>query len=434
MSSDVKMTASEIMQSYCVKVNDGSGVLVNAMTHDYSYVLTALHVVKNTDKHVVTHHLGHNLKVLEVLTALGTEDHPYDCAILKVDYQESIEQNCIPISKLQIRSDLVFVGFPKTERESSDQIKHYDGHLTSMSKELFIFTIDGVPGKNTIEGMSGGGVYHLDGDVPLLLGIEFQMDGTGRDQQYGRVQCYSLDKFDQIITAHGSAQMIPAYLECFSRMRDSIFSFNVIDLDNVRHLKKELKNLADLLIASGMPPPYKIMEEYDKQLLVDPLRLSELKNRELWVAYLEFLVICALMDNVGTIDDSYLKSIERRRRLLYTNDDRNWISHLESLLKIARDLLDKDGSLIVASPEAAAKPLPQDFLLNRVIENIASIPSQGPFTIDLAERSIYQSFKLTHLEGLRRSCVIDREYEFNQLPDGIEQLRLFRDKLNEIIN
>ena len=39
------MTASEIMQSYCVKVNGGSGVLVNAMTREYSYVLTAAHVI-----------------------------------------------------------------------------------------------------------------------------------------------------------------------------------------------------------------------------------------------------------------------------------------------------------------------------------------------------------------------------------------------------
>jgi tRNA A37 N6-isopentenylltransferase MiaA len=46
MRSDLNKTASEVMQSYCVMVNGGSGVLVNAMTQDYSYVLTAAHVIR----------------------------------------------------------------------------------------------------------------------------------------------------------------------------------------------------------------------------------------------------------------------------------------------------------------------------------------------------------------------------------------------------
>ena len=47
MKSDSETTIYEIMQSYCVRVNGGSGVLVNAMTIEYSYVLTAAHVIKD---------------------------------------------------------------------------------------------------------------------------------------------------------------------------------------------------------------------------------------------------------------------------------------------------------------------------------------------------------------------------------------------------
>ncbi|WP_283392093.1 ABC-three component system protein [Photobacterium phosphoreum] len=430
------MTTSEIMQSYCVQVNGGSGVLVNAMTQEYSYVLTADHVILEKNN-VVYDYLGKKLHVLDVLTypkENNAKPVPYDCAIIKVAYQERVAQRCFPVSSLPLRSYLTLVGYPKTERESSDPIKHYDGHMTSVVNELVIFTVDGVPGRTSIEGMSGGGVYNTQGEHPLLIGVECKMDGTGQDQQYGRVQCYSLVIFKQIIKAYESAPIIPAYLECFSRMRDMIFAFNVIDQNNVLNLKVALDQFADSLIVSGMPPPYQVMRQYESQLLVDPMKLDELETCQLWVAYLEFLVISTLIDNTGSADGAYIKGLERKRRLLYTSDGTNWICRLEELLKTARRLLDKDGTLIVASPDAGAKLLPPDFRLKSVISNIASVPNQGPFAIDEAENDIYMSFKLTHLEGIRNSCVIDNEDEYRSLLSHRDQLLLFRDKLSEIIN
>lgn len=430
------MNASEIMQSYCVRVNGGSGVLVNAMTPAYSYVLTAAHVIKDVIINKVTDYQGNNLEVLAAFThsiSKNPESANCDCAILKVAYQERVAQRSFPASGLPNLANLRLVGYPKTERESSDQIKHYDGHMTSVVNELLIFTIDGAPGKSTIEGMSGGGVYYVQGEMPLLIGVEFQMDGTGQDQQYGRVQCYSLVRFKEIIAEHELTSMIPAYLECFSRMRELIFAFNVIDQNNVLNLKMALDNFADSLIKSGMPPPYEVMDQYESQLLVDPEQISELETRKLWVSYLEFLVISTLMDDVGVADSDYIKSIERKRRLLYTSEDTNWIRRLDELLKTARKLLDKDGTLIVASPETAASLLPPEFRLKDVINNIAVIPNKGPFAINEIETSIYTSFKLTHLEALRKSCVIDSEDEYQSLPAGMEQLKLFRNKLNEII-
>lgn len=438
MTSDSNKTVSEIMQSYCVLVNGGSGVLVNAMTQDYSYVLTAGHAIyEKVDDNSVTDYKGNQLQILAVLTYPKSNDEEatsYDCAILKIAYQSRVAQICFPASSLSQRADLTLVGYPSIERTSLDPIKHYDGHMTSVANELVIFTIDGVPGKGTIEGMSGGGVYHVQGESPLLVGVEFQMDGTGQDQQYGRVQCHSLVRFEEVIIAHASAPMIPAYLECFSRMRRMAFAFNVIDQNNVLNLKVALDRFADSLIENGMPPPYELMNQYDLQLLVDTKQPSELKTQELWVAYLEFLVICALMDNIGVADDTYIKNIERKRRLIYTSNGSNWIRHLEELLKTARRLLDKDGTIIVASPDSAASLLPPTFRLESVINNISVVPGQGPFAIDAIENSIYKSFKLTHLEGLRKSCVIDIEDEYKSVSSGIAQLQLFRDKLNEIIS
>ncbi len=436
MRSDYNMNASEIMQSYCVRVNGGSGVLVNAMTQDYSYVLTAAHVIKDVDNYEVIDYQGNHLQVLGVLThpkLKDTDSTPYDCAVLKVSYQEQVAQRTLLASGLSDRVNLRLVGCPKTERKSTDPIKHYDGHLTNVVDELVIFTIDGVPPKTTIDGMSGGGVYHVQGERPFLIGVEFQMDGTGQEQQFGRVQCYSLIRFKELIQECASAPMSPYYLECFSRIKSDIFDFNVSEQNNVRYLKVELEKLTDLLINKGMPPPHEVMKQYNLQLLVDPRHTSELETRELWVAYLEFLVISALMDHSATADADYIKSIERKRRLLYTSDGTNWISRLEELLKTARTLLDKNGTLIVASPHAAALPLPPEIHLDKLIENIAVVPT-NPFSIDAAERSLYKSFKLSHLEGLRTSCVVNSEFEYQGMSSGLDNLKLFRDKLYEFIN
>lgn len=281
--------------------------------------------------------------------------------------------------------------------------------------------------------MSGGGVYHVQDETPLLIGVEFQMDGTGQDQQYGRVQCHSLARFEEIITAHSIAPMIPAYLECFSNMRDKIFSFNVEDPNNVAALKRELVGAADHLILKGLLPPYKVLEQYHTELLVDSTNTSELESYKLWVAYLEFLVISILIDDSNQADDTYLKDLGRKRRLVYTSDATNWISRLEDFLKIARRLLDKDGTLIIASPESTAKELPSALRLEKVIQNISVVPNEGPFpVINLAENEIFKSLKLTHLEGLRKRCVIDVEDEYLNLQVG-ESTNLLREKLSEII-
>jgi hypothetical protein len=436
------MTVSEIMQSYSVTVNGGSGVLVDAMTQDYSYVLTAAHVLlSNPEDIVVSDYQGIRLRVLSVLTPqewVESQSDRHDFAVLKIDYLERISQKCLPASDLLDRASLTLVGFPATERNSSDPIKQYTGHKISVVDELVMISLDGIPGTETIRGMSGGGVYHTQDGKPLLIGVEFKMDGSTSDQQYGRAQCHSLAKFENLIIEHSSAPLIPPYLECFSNMKDEIFAFNVIEPESVSSLKQELKNAADYLINNGLIPPYKLMEQYNSDLLVEPKSLGELKSYELWVSYLEFLVISVLIDRSANADNRYLKALERKRRLIYTSNSTNWISRLEELLITARRLLDKDGTLIVASPEATAKVLPPSARLERIISNISVVPTQGPFqvidSVDSFESQMLTSYKLTHLEGLRNTCVVDIEEEYSSIPEDRYPSELLREKLSEIIN
>lgn len=53
------MTVSERITKHSVKVNGGSGVLVNTMSLDYSYVLTADHVLEDNDSANVVYTRDH---------------------------------------------------------------------------------------------------------------------------------------------------------------------------------------------------------------------------------------------------------------------------------------------------------------------------------------------------------------------------------------
>ena len=434
---DFKMNTSELIESYCVMVNDGSGVIVSAMSQEYSYVLTAGHVLEDiiVDDVVVIDHKGKPLKVLNVFMHTDeTHRKKHDCCVIQIEYVPLIKQQAFPACSLPNFADLVLVGFPVTERVSTTPIKHYPGRMTSVNKSLIVCTLEGIPGKDTISGMSGGGVYFVSENQSFLVGVEFRMDGESQEQQYGRIQCQGLNRFEEIIQINDQASMVPAYLECFSRMRELIFGFNVVQKQNVAYLKVELLKIADTLIEQGMPAPYELMNKYQNDLLITTIQPSEIKDKALWIAYFEFLIICAIIDNVNTVDSIYIQSLERRRRIMYTSDGSNWVGKLEQILKAARKFLDKDGTVIVVSPDSGADMLPDDFHTDRVIRNIALVPNSGFFpAIDQVEEAIYRSFILTHLEGLRKRCVINKEVEFSKIEAGLAQLQAFRDSFNEFI-
>lgn len=416
-------------------VNGGSGVLVNAMTQAFSYVLTARHTIfEEVTRNTVFDHNKNAIEVLDVLIfPRESQQGALDCAILKVTYQADLSQKSWNAAHLPPSANLTFVGLPATERGSTTPIKQWIGHSAGVVNQMITLALRGDPGKDVIQGMSGGGVYHIDSGYPYLVGVEFEMEASRLDHQYGRVCCYGLARYHDLLSLNSSAPMIPPHLECFTRIRDRIFEFNVDDPDNVKLLKDALLGFSDSLIASGMPPPYEIMNRYNVQLLLDVGDHSVLEARELWVAYLEFVVISAIMDETGIANSGYISGIDKKRRLLYTSDSTNWVRRLDEILKISRKLLDKDGTLVVASPQANAKPFPKGFMLESVISNIAIVPGQ-PFSIDEVESEIYTSYKLTHLEGLRNSCVIEKEEKYRAVASGRNQLFELRKYLNEIIN
>ncbi|QKJ66833.1 trypsin-like peptidase domain-containing protein [Deefgea piscis] len=418
----------ELISTYCVMVNEASGVLVSAMSSQYSYVLTARHALKETN--TLTDYVGNAMNVIDV------HQHPdaaFDCAIIKVDYVPNIKQTCCSASTVNHNDKLMFAGFPELSRRELEKIKHWDGEFTSITNELFIFTAEGIPSVELINGMSGGGVYYLCEGRAYLIGVECSMDGTDVLEMFGRLRCNSLRRFEDITSHFSLSPILPGYLECFSSLKDRIFEFNVVEPLNINKLKEKLLSVADLLVTNGLPAPYKLMMQYRMSLLLAHEHESAIQDSALWEAYFEFLIICAIIDNVVVIDEKYLSGLEGKRRIVYSRSEKNWLCSLADILKAAKNTLDAEGTIIVNSPQENAQISPPPSYLANIIDDISSVPTDGALLqIDNISESIYKTYAITHLKGLRNKCVIENEWDYKELPAS-QLLTHFKGKYNAFV-
>ena len=416
----------QIMTERSVMVNEGSGVIVNAMSNSYSYVLTAKHVLEANNS--LKSHIGNPINVIDVHT------HPdCDCAVIQIDSLPDSEQSTWPADTLDHNAELMVAGFPKIRRNSPDKIKLQDGKITSFLDQNIILTAEGSPPQDLITGMSGGGVYYLNDGKAYLIGIEYSIDGEEEDEKYGRLKCVGLPKFEEVLSLNKLAPMIPCFLGCFSSLRESIFGFNVIDPNNVKLLQENLIKVADLLVEKNLPAPYQLLRKYRNSLLLPTEHATAVHDKELWVAYLEFIVICALIDNIDTVDDKYLQNLESKRIVLYSRANTNWLRNLMDILTVAKKTLDKGGTVFFTSAQENAKAEPPAQYLEQIIDNIAEVPSSGSFfEIDNVAEETYKTFKITHLKGLRDSCVVEKEWDYGN-EDRKKLLSRFRNNYSEII-
>lgn len=416
------MNTDELIISYAVRINNGSGVLVSTLSLDCTYVLTAKHVIDVPDTPITVSRNGIELNII------GTPyHHPvYDCSIIKVEYQNDISQH-IWRGEQVAGSRVSYVGFPRSNYDSDRPDKIYIGTSNDKANQLIVCNLDNSPGQESIQGMSGGGVYCIQEGYPHLWGVETRMDDEDAEARYGRIRCCSIECFDQIIEANQLAQITPFYMQCFSNFRNDIFSFNAVNPRNVVLLRDKLDEQAKWLIEQNMPAPYDLMMRYKRELLLDNKAPdSTILERDLWVAYLEFSVICSILDGVDAINTTYLSSLDRRLRFMYSYSNENWLRKLSDLMKAAREMLDENGTILVSSPQENATDMPRSEDIQDVLDDIASSPKYREMSrIDSAFGDIVKTYSFAHLKGLRNNLVLDKHREYGQASSG-QQLTIFR--------
>lgn len=252
-------------------------------------------------------------------------------------------------------------------------------------------------------------------------------------EHYGRLQCHNLSQFEEIIDQENIAPMMPQIMESFSRLKNDIFSFNVIDPNNTSKLRERLGLIADTLLRNNLPMPYNFFQRHDRRLLLSTECSSAIFDKELWIAYFEFVIICSIIDDIYTIDDEYLSTLDKKRRIVYSRSDKHWVRNLGDILKCAKQMLDRNGTIIVNSLYSTNSVLPPLNNLKYIIDDISSIPQNENFLqIDNANENIYETFTITNYKGLCESCVVEKENEYGKAMPS-ELLTLFKGYYNEFI-
>lgn len=423
----------ELMNVHAVKVNGGSGVLISALSQEYSYVLTAAHVVRGFQNQKILNHKGEQVNDIE------TYFHPdanIDCAVIKIPYDESINLS-LCLGDPPHQAPLMMVGYPGIrahEKVFHNQAKQQDAALTSWVYDEIIISAAGAPDKEMINGFSGSGVYYLDDGYPRLIAIEFSMDGAKVEEYFGRIKCHAIRRYEELVELHSLAPIMPSFLECFSKLKDKTFNYDVPGAVLIDHIKEELGGIIDEILEDKSTKPNIVLKKYNISLLFAGENQSSLLDVRLWISYLEFMAISVLLDNPAKADSSYFSDLDTKRRLVFSRSEKNWIGELRGLLELAGTVLCEGGSLIIDNCEAVPTAMPASFQIQEVLANIARPRSTGSrLKINKVSKDKYTTFKLAHIRALHRRCVVENIEVFYQ-KDSSEYIDMLRGFYNVYVN
>ena len=427
------MNKYELMNAHAVKVNSGSGVLISALSQEYSYVLTAAHVIRNAasregfQSHEI---LNHEMERINVIQIYFHPDTNVDCAVIKIPYQENISLS-IYIGEPPPRTSLMMVGYPDTrlnEAPFNNQVKQQTAEFVSWVEDEIVISADGGPDKSMIDGFSGAGVYCLDNESFCLIAIEYSMDGAKVEEYFGRVKCNAIRWYKELVEHHTLASIMPSFLECFSNLKDKTFNYDFPGTDLIAHIKEEFGGIIDEILEDKSTKPSLILTKHESNLLFSNEHPSSLLDIRLWISYLEFMAISVLLDDPTKADSIYFSGLETKRRLVFSKSEKNWIGELQNLLELAGNTLDEGGSLIIDNCELNPIVIPPKFQIKEILESIARPRATGSrLKINRVSVEKYNTFKIAHIRALHKRCVIENLDEFynNNSSEYIEMLRGF---------
>ncbi|MCU4158400.1 trypsin-like peptidase domain-containing protein, partial [Carboxylicivirga sp. A043] len=332
-------------------VNSGSGCLFQPASDDYSYVLTAKHVLEDNNK-ITRQTLNDAHDVIpEKLEIIGSpfihEDTNKDAAIFKVKRVSDIE-SLLRDDSLEYNSEKYFLsGHPLSRIDNDYSFRDNKLELTQPKEYGYIEATLGVPAlHHEVIGQSGGGIIKIEDSCFLLAGIQKKMTTTDDTESLGRIEFAPLSFFDEIINSNPIelSPLYPPYIVSFSNLTKEIF-----ELDNFLAKKdlihNQLLNIASNLCADFSPE--KILELFGDSLLVHNCNPSLINHKALWVSFLELTTINQLhTDNKLTYDE--LKDLSKKRRLILVDTDK-WTKRLEDIYRSDLSDVEKGGSVIVCA-------------------------------------------------------------------------------------
>jgi hypothetical protein len=426
-------------------VNDGSGVLIQPALGNQSYILTAKHVLEIEENSRLYHDIDEiavtkiNGDVINLARRIVSADN--DIAILIVSSKLDSDLQ-IAISKPERNKKVFYYGYPAIRRglEPREQLREYPGQINEVEDDRFSVALDGRPGWGEVAGSSGGGVFvEIGGDI-FLQGIESRVEGVVDREFHGKVICTPIAMIEKFITESGLEKIHPPSMASFIGLVDKTFQCfaQAEDPNNLTFLMNQLQERGSKLSSTEEMNPFTLFEKFKRKLLIRDCPEQNLYNEKLWIAYLEFLIISSLIDDIDVADFSYIDENSTRRRFLFSTDQDNWIWKLMDIFRSDFRGLKLGGKIVVSTGESAPKHEARKSSLNKVVIDIGR-GQKSEMMVDSGITNPALDFTVYNLTGLHKLCVVDDDESFANYYAGsdehgeVELMALIKDLYNAYI-
>lgn len=350
------MARRDLLPKYTVKVEEGSGCLFQPINNEYSYVLTAKHVISgNNQPLIIRQTLDENDNLInETINIIGLPFiHPdvnKDAAIIKVQKVEGIEPLLRDDLSSENRNGYYLCGHPNSRGNNEYSFRHNKLEIQNKKQHgYFEAELNRVANRTEIVGQSGGGIIKIEESCFLLAGIQKQMSAPDGIEQLGRIDFMPLSFFDEIIEDNENdlSKLFPPYIGSFDRLLNDIFPLTGIQVAAQKKslIQNELQIIAKSLCDDFTPQ--KLIDIYKDSLLISGTDKAIINHKELWISFLELLCINQLHEEQNiTLDE--LKRIHKFKKLYFT-DSKDWTFKLEDIYRSNLSDIEKGGSVVIAS-------------------------------------------------------------------------------------
>ncbi|CAG4886916.1 ABC-three component system protein [Paraburkholderia saeva] len=394
-----------------VMVNDGSGVLVTALSADHSYVLTARHnllkertnvaSLMEPNETVVKLRDGTEIEVRQLIVS-----PMLDIAVIVV-VSQTLEPTATSTS-VEMEQSMWLVGFPEIRRNLNDPLRLFTGQIESFGAMSIDVSTKSFAPVDEVRGVSGGGVYIKAAKRWILVAVECEMEGR-LQEGHNWLRCIGIPAFDDLIREHGFPPILPPFLLSFSRLADAAFPLPGFECPaTLQRLRTVLLSVIRTNLATDSPTPNGILSAFGKRLLVQEDPECSLLDRKLWISWLEYLTLSVLLDRPQVVDADYIETLRSRRRFLYSGSDGEWTAFVERIIQSDLGDLADDG-LVLVSNRIEGSPAKTRSIrdLSRVVPDIG-LPLSGALDIGIPRKPIGK-VKLFHLDGLHMDCIVRQE-------------------------
>jgi hypothetical protein len=423
-------------REYVVVLNGGSGCLIQPMTNEYTYVLTAKHNITNSNNILnnITHFkftdgnwTSHEIAIANLTVGENYFPHPdKDIAIIKVFGLEGYDKAFRFDRITEEKSNFNLLGYPAARRENQPNSVEWfriDPNiqiLDSRANGLFEASIPGNASLEEVRGHSGGAILKVIDDKLYVAGIQNRM--AAANEQLGRVHFTPLTIFDEIINLNPTlAPIFPSHLKCFSFLQNEAFNINAgFGQPNIEFTRNYLQQKTNQVIQSSLTP-IGIKNMFQKRLLFYQQGDEVLQSKFIWLIWLEFLTILNILKDEEYTEEG-LKEIFNTTRLICSDTKQDWADELSNIAYSNYHDLKKNGIVIIGISKPPADG--ETYVLDKKIPHIANAISEqkkkhdrGLVQIDKGSNYPLEEYKFIHIEYFKGPTIIKKHLEYANISD-----------------